>query len=303
MPSSASIDVVVVAYNSGDTLRSCVAPLAGRPGVSVTVVDNASPEPALDAVADLPVRAIAAPRNGGFAYGCNLGAFGGDAPYVLLLNPDARLEPADLDALARVLDDEPGTGLVGPRLLDGDGRLMYSQRRFPRVTSTFAQALFLHRIWPRALWADEVIRRAEAYDRPGSPEWVSGACMLVRRSLLERLKGLDEAFFLYSEDTDLCARVRAEGYDVRYEPGALARHIGGHSAPRSGLLAVLADSRRRYALKHYGPVAARLQIAGAALSAITHVITCARRPSYARGHLAALLSLLPGRSAGASPTT
>src|SRR5688500_3615462 len=99
MPVRARIDVVVVAYNSGETLRDCVAPLAGRPGVEITVVDNASPEPALDTVSDLPVRTIAAPRNGGFSYGCNLGVAAGGAEYVLLLNPDARMEPKSLDAL------------------------------------------------------------------------------------------------------------------------------------------------------------------------------------------------------------
>jgi GT2 family glycosyltransferase len=288
MATGAQIDIVVVAYNSRDTLRACVEPLCHMRGVEVTVVDNDSPEECLSVIRDLRVHTVRSGRNGGFAFGCNIGSARGSAPYVLLLNPDARLDGASLEALAAVLDRDAGVGLVGPRLLDGDGELMYSLRRYPRVASTFAQALFLHRVWPRALWVDEVIRRRELYERPGSAEWVSGACMLVRRDLLERIGGLDEGFFLYCEDTDLCQRVQTAGLDVRYEPAAIARHVGGHSAPRSSLLAVLAESRIRYARKHARPLAAALQRLGIALDAVTHMLAGALRPDDARGHAAAL---------------
>jgi N-acetylglucosaminyl-diphospho-decaprenol L-rhamnosyltransferase len=292
MGSASRVDVVVVSYNSRETLRDCVAPLCGVPGVAVTVVDNDSADDSLAAVAGLPVRAIQSGHNGGFAFGCNLGSAAGTASYVLLLNPDARIEPAGLEALAAVLDGDATAGLVGPRLLDGTGELMYSQRRYPRLRSTWARALFLHRLLPRAAWVDEVIRRREVYDRADRAEWVSGACMLVRRSVLERIGGLDEGFFLYCEDTDLCARIQALGFDVRYEPGATARHHGGHSAPRSSLLAVLAVSRVRYARKHARPFMARLHAAGVAVDAATHIVVSARRREHARGHAAALRAVL-----------
>lgn len=290
--SSATVDAVIVSYNSRDTLRACVQPLAAMPDVAVTVVDNASHDRSLDAVADLPVRAVAAGRNGGFAFGCNLGAAQGSAPFVLLINPDARLERADLRRMVAILEREPAVALVGPRLLDGFGDLMPSVRRFPRVASTWAQALFLHRVLPRARWTDEVNRRFEEYERACSPEWVSGACMLVRRDVLEAVGGLDEGFFLYCEDTDLCARIRALGHEIRYEPRAVARHEGGRSAPRAGLLPVLAASRMRYARKHARPLSARLQCAGIAVDAATHAIVSAARPAHARGHARALGVLL-----------
>jgi N-acetylglucosaminyl-diphospho-decaprenol L-rhamnosyltransferase len=285
---SAAVDAVVVSYNSRETLRACVEPLTEIPGVAVTVVDNDSADGSLATIADLPVRAIASGRNGGFSFGCNLGARGGDAPYVLFLNPDARMEAAGLDALTGALDADPSVALAGPRLLDGDGALMHSMRRFPRVTSTWAQALFVHRLLPRARWTDELDRRAEHYDRPARPEWVSGACMLVRRSVFEELGGFDEGFFLYSEDTDLCRRIRDRGLEIAYEPGAVVRHRGGHSAPRSGLLAVLAASRSRYARLHARRGSAWLQVAGIRAGALTHALANLRRPATARGHLAAL---------------
>jgi N-acetylglucosaminyl-diphospho-decaprenol L-rhamnosyltransferase len=269
------IDVVVVSYNSRETLRACVEPLTDIPGVTVYAVDNDSPDRSLDVVSDLPVEAVQTGRNGGFAFGCNAGLRLGTAPYVLFLNPDAWIDPADLLTLATVLDTEPGVGLVGPRLLDGDDELV-----------------------PRATWAGEVVHDDDAYEAAAYPDWVSGAAMLARREILESIGGLDEGFFLYSEDTDLCARVHAAGYSIRYEPGATVRHHGGHSAPRSSLLPVLAVSRARYAAKHLGVRAAVGQRLALLVHSATHAAVALRRPDVARGHSQAFRRLL-GRAATA----
>ena len=286
--SAATVDVVVVAYNSEDTLRDCVSALATRADVNVIVVDNASPDASLEAVADLPVHAIRAGRNGGFAAGCNIGIAAGSAPYVLLLNPDARMDGEALDRLVAVLDGDPAVGMAAPRILEDDGRLSPSLRRFPRRRSTFAQALFLHRVLPNASWTDEVIREPAAYERVWEPEWVSGACMLIRREALEAVRGLDEDFFLYCEDIDLCARIRDAGWSIRYEPGATISHEGGHSAPREELLVLSARNRVLYARKHNRPYEVPLEAAGVALSHLTHAITALPRPAVRRGHLKAL---------------
>jgi N-acetylglucosaminyl-diphospho-decaprenol L-rhamnosyltransferase len=254
-----SVDVVVVSYNSRDTLRSCVAPLAGTGVAHVVVVDNASSDRCLETVADLPVLTLPQPDNRGFAHGCNIGLQAGHARFVLLLNPDAVLEPDSLGRLVAILEADERAGAVAPQIRESDGSLAYSLRRFPRARSSFARALFLHRLFPRASWSDELIRDERAYDDAWSPPWVSGACVLLRRRLLEELGGLDEGFFLYSEDNDLCRRVRDAGFDVRYEPGAVATHAGGASAPRTELLPVLAASRIRYARKHGGVLAALLE--------------------------------------------
>jgi N-acetylglucosaminyl-diphospho-decaprenol L-rhamnosyltransferase len=288
----AAVDAVVVSYNSRDTLRDCVAPICSLPGVEVTVVDNDSPDDALATIADLPIRIVEAGRNGGFAFGCNLGTSGGNAPYVLLLNPDARIEPAALATLVSALEDDPGLAMAGPRILDDEGGLMRTQRSFPRLRSTWAQALFLHRLARRARWADEVVWDPEAYERPASPDWISGACMLVRRTALEEIGGLDERFFLYCEDIDLCRSLRAAGHGIRYEPAATVMHHGGHSAPRSAMLAIYARSRVLYARKHYRRVAVPFEVAGVVLGEATHTLTSVRRPSIARGHAAALRAAL-----------
>jgi GT2 family glycosyltransferase len=286
------VNAVVVAYNSAGTLRGCVAPLAAMPHVRVTVVDNASPDDSAKTVSDLPIELIRAPRNGGFSYGCNLGAAGAVAPYLLFLNPDARLDEAALSTLISVLEEDPSTGLVAPRILDDDGSMAFSLRRFPRLRSTYAQALFLHRLWPRAEWTDELIRDGAAYERPATAEWVSGACMLVRRSAYEAIGGFDERFFLYCEDTDLCLRLWQAGHTVRFEPGAVVHHVGGASSGAGETQAIAAASRVSYARKHMGRRHARAEALGVALGEATHILSSLRRPPSRRGHAAALRAAL-----------
>jgi N-acetylglucosaminyl-diphospho-decaprenol L-rhamnosyltransferase len=286
-----TVDVVIVSFNSGGSLRGCVEPLVGLDGVRVIVVDNASPEPSLPSVADLPVETVQLDRNRGFGSGCNAGWRRGSAPFVLFLNPDARIDRESLDALIGAFG--ASVGIVGPRILAEDGSLEFSRRRYPRLQSTFAQALFLHRLFPGAEWVDEVVRDRAAYENAGTADRLSGACLLVRREVLESLDGFDEGFFMYCEDKDLCLRSSLAGWDVRYEPGALVVHAGGASAPRAGLLPVLAASRLRYATKHRSAVSAFAERVGIAIGALTHLLVTrkgrAARIGYARALAVALV--------------
>lgn len=283
----AEVDVVVVTYRSRETVRGSLELLAGQESVRVFVVDNASGDSTLEIVRAFPVEAIALEENRGFAHGCNIGALAGDSPYVLFLNPDARIEVAAIERLVGVMENDR-VGAAAPRIREPDGSLDFSLRRFPRLRSTYAQALFLHRLVPNAPWVDEVIREPSVYDRSGTVEWVSGACVLVRRTVLEELGGLDERFFHYSEDMDLCARIWKAGYEIRYVPEAVAEHEGGASAPRHGLLPILAASRIRYANKHDGRVTAALGRIGVALGSVTHALVGRGGWPARRGHLRAL---------------
>jgi GT2 family glycosyltransferase len=271
-----SVDVVVVSYNSRGYLRACVEPLSKLDGVHVIVVDNASADGSLEALAGLPVVTIQRETNGGFAVGCNEGSRAGAAQFVLFLNPDAAIEGESLQRLVEVMSSDEHVGLAAPRIEHLDGSLAYSLRRFPRLRSTFSQALFLHRLAPHADWADETIRDARWYARPWSPEWVSGACMLVRRSALEAVGGWDEGFFLFGEDVDLCARLRAEGLSVSFVPDACVRHREGASAPSGVTLPLLAAARVHYSRKHHRPLVAALDRAGVALGAATRGRWCFR---------------------------
>jgi N-acetylglucosaminyl-diphospho-decaprenol L-rhamnosyltransferase len=286
------VDVVVVSYNSRATLRACVEPLAAAADVDVIVIDNASADGSLETVADLSVRSVSRSGNGGFALACNEGWRAGSAPFVFFLNPDATIEEHSLRVLLGAIRADDRIGAAAPKILGPDGSLHHSLRRFPRLCSTYARALFLPRLLPLAPWADEVVRDERAYERPGWPEWASGAGLLVRRSALERIGGFDEAFFLYSEDTDLCRRLRQAGFRIRYEPGAVVRHTGGGSGARADLLPLLALSRRLYARKHEGRVAAQLERAGLILEAATHLIVCRGGIAERAGRVSSLLALV-----------
>ena len=147
-------------------------------------------------------------------------------------------------------------------------------------------------MFPEAGWSDDVVRDKEIYSCAASPDWASGACLLVRRSAIDLIDGFDEGFFLYCEDLDLCRRVRNAGFDIRFEPLATSSHEGGASAPRAGLLPTLAASRIRYARKHHSHYVAFLARIGVALGAFTHMVVSAGGLARRRGHAQALLRTL-----------
>lgn len=291
-PLMALVDVVVVSFNSREHLRNCLAPLAGLPDVRLIVVDNASTDGSLQAVADLPVTCLQRDENGGFAAGCNDGWRAGEAPFVLFLNPDAVLDEVSLRTLVRRLDQDSELGAVAPRIEHPDGSLAWSQRRFPRLRSSYARALFLHRLFPRAPWTDDLIRDVRAYETRSTPEWVSGAALLVRRSALVDIGGWDDGFFLYGEDIDLCRRLRERGYRLLFDPAARAVHLEGASAHRSDTLPLLAVSRLRYDRKHRGRIATLLDRAAIALGALTHVAVARGGIATRVGHARALRAAL-----------
>jgi N-acetylglucosaminyl-diphospho-decaprenol L-rhamnosyltransferase len=301
----APVDVIVVSFNSSAHLRGCVELFAGKDDYTVFVVDNASADDSLDTISDLPVTAIQLDVNGGFAHGNNVALARGTSDLVLFVNPDARIEPDAVQRLAALLDASGQVGAAAPRIVDEDGALHFSQRRFPKVRSTFARAFFLHHIFPRAPWTDDLIRDEAAYRSARETEWVSGACILARRDILEQLGGWDDDFFLYGEDIDLCTRIWKAGYEVVFDPSAEAVHVGGASADRSKLAPILAESRIRYARKHRGELTAFLIRAALALDALARLVVTRNgwkgRRAYVRS-LRVILSPVHARPT-ATPTS
>jgi len=268
------VDVVVVSFNSQAALRSCVEPLAGADDLNVVVVDNASHDESLATIADLPISVFPLKANVGFGAGCNVGWRSTSSPYVLFLNPDARMSPAAIRELANHAEQRSSIAALGPRLVTASGDLDYSLRRFPRLRSTFARALFLHRLWPNASWVDEVIRDPVAYGEPHAVDWVTGACLLVHRTALEAVGGFDERFFVYGEDKDLCARLWAAGYEVAYEPSIVCGHEGGAGSGASvGTRRILLTrSRLLYANVHCTRSVAFLESLGLALESLVRLV-------------------------------
>ena len=211
----------------------------------------------------------------GFGAGCNVGWRAASSPYVLFLNPDARMLPEAVSRLAEQAEKHPEAGALGPRLVTPSGELDYSLRRFPRLRSTYARALFLQRVLPRASWVDEVIRDPRVYADAHAVEWITGACLLVRRTALEELDGFDERFFMYCEDKDLCARLWEARHTVEYDPTIVCVHDGGagSEASRAARRSMLTRSRLLYAASHSSPPAAVLEALGLALESSLRVLT------------------------------
>ncbi len=249
------IAAILVNYNAGGelarALRSIADEMVGR-SWEAFVVDNASSDGSGASVADFAPMAqlVQNTANVGFSRGVNQGLAASTAPLVLIMNPDCRLVAGAVATLRSVLDARSDCAIVGPRILNPDGSVQGSARGDPDIlTGLFGRTALLGRLVPflpvakRNVVTEEAIRSGE---QSVVVDWLSGACMLGRRTALEQVGGFDERFFLYWEDADLCRRLRLGGHHVRYVPPATAIHRVGQSSRTARTLAIRAFHRSAY---------------------------------------------------------
>ena len=259
----ADVSVVVVSWRSRELALACLRSIeraAARSPLEVetVVVDNASNDGTLEAIASEHPRAIlvASERNLGFAAGCNAGAARASGRLLLLLNPDAEIAHDALDALVAALDDAPRAGAAGCQLVGADGEAQFSCGRFLTPFNQAAESLGLSRFLPvRALRRSYLARELEG--ERVEVDWVVGACLAVRHDVWASVGGLDERYFMYSEDEDLCFRLQRAGWRVLFLPRVSVRHVGGGSA-RHALDAMRGEARRsqcRFIREHRGRAA------------------------------------------------
>jgi N-acetylglucosaminyl-diphospho-decaprenol L-rhamnosyltransferase len=252
------VSVVIVSYESRELLARCLAALAGDTGRGSTaetiVVDQASQDGTVAwlAAEHRDVRVVALPENVGFGAGNNRGAAIARGRWLLLLNSDAFVRPGAVDELVRFAEAHPAAGAVGPKLLWPDGRLQRSCRRFPTVFRLATEYLYLRKLAPRSRVLNGFYCGEFAHDAARRVDWLTGACVLVRRDLYERLGGFDEDFFLYSEEVDLMARAAQLGAETWFDPAAEVVHLWGGTAGRASALALEEQARShvRYLDKH-----------------------------------------------------
>ena len=229
-----SLDVVIVSYNTRAETLACLASLFAAPPAGlhrVFVVDNASADGSVEAVRQAwpAVEVIALDRNVGFGAANNVAMRRASADLLLLLNSDAAAPPGSIDALVARLE-ATGAVAAGPRLVDGSGRPEVS---FGPMLSPLAEAAQRIRVRLTARssgWARRYIARLVRTER--DVDWVSGACLLVRRDAAIAAGLFDERYFLYEEEVDFCAALRARGGRVLFTPRAEVIHLRGRS-PRS----------------------------------------------------------------------
>jgi GT2 family glycosyltransferase/nucleoside-diphosphate-sugar epimerase len=226
------VSVVIVNYNAGAILLECVE-RARQQAEQIIVVDNASAD---DSIAELrnafpQVKIICNERNLGFARACNLGAMAADGKCILFLNPDCLLEPDTIALLVQAVHSAPDVGMVGGLLVNPDGTEQIGGRRaVPTPWRSFVRAFGLSALsnrYPR-LFSDFALHKEPLPDFPLEVEAISGACMLVRRDLLEEIGLFDEGYFMHCEDLDWCMRFRQEEWKILFVPDARMIHHKGH---------------------------------------------------------------------------
>ena len=272
-----TVGIVIVSYKSAALTVDCLRSIAlerreARLQIRCVVIDNASGDGphVAEAIAANGwqdwARVVVAPRNGGFAYGNNMGLAelerDGRIDFVHLLNPDTTLRPGAVGALVDFFDAHPRAGIAGGIFENGDGSEWAIAFRFPSVLGELEQGLRLgvvSRLLAKACVPMHMGSMAASVD------WVSGASMLVRREVFSRIGGLDETFFLYFEETEFCHRAKAAGFEVWYVPTSRVVHIAGQSTkvternvgPRR-LPSYWFDSRRLYFTRTHGAAYAAL---------------------------------------------
>lgn len=257
------LSVVIVSWNVRELLRRALDSLytswGDRPGLEVIVVDNASGDGSPELVRETfpQAQCIANAENRGYTGGNNQGLAAASGEFLFVLNPDIEVVGDALPALVAYMRAHPDVGMLGPQLLNPDGSVQSSRRRFPTLPVLFLESTWLQGLAPRGL-----LRRYYIADRPDTVEqavdWITGAAMLTRRTVWEQVGGFDEGFFMYSEELDWCRRIVAAGWRVAYLPTARIVHYEGKSSEQvvAARHIHFQTSKVRYTRKYHGACAA-----------------------------------------------
>jgi N-acetylglucosaminyl-diphospho-decaprenol L-rhamnosyltransferase len=282
--------VVVVSYNCAAWLGPCLDSVytrAGGASLDVVVVDNASTDGSAELVErEFPAARVIRCENRGFAHANNRGLESTDAPFVVFLNPDTEILAGTFGELLDELRTRPEVGLVGCRQTTPDGAVYPTIRRFPSATRLLFEALGSERYPFRASWLGERELDPAAYDRETRCDWTSGPFMLARRAAVVEAGMMDERFFLYCEEPDLCLRIKRAGWDVRHLPSMTILHHAGKAGWDARLAAQEGYARRQYFQKHLPPGRRGLAIGALALGHALRAGVDRRRPRRAASRAA-----------------
>jgi N-acetylglucosaminyl-diphospho-decaprenol L-rhamnosyltransferase len=249
--------IVTVNYGSWPYTLECIDSLyqTGYEDFEVVIVDNGREEPP---EIPRPVRLIRNPENIGFARACNQGILASGGEYMVLANPDTIVEENFFESLEEFFGENPKAGVAGPKIVDGEGNLQLSARRELNFASgLLGRTSYLTRLFPKSLLVRRLFPAAEELVGSTEVDWVSGACMILRRRASEEIGLMDERFFMYFEDVDLCRRAREAGWLVCYLPQVeVLHHTGASTRARPRAIWNLHKSAFLYHRKHgpYGPL-------------------------------------------------
>jgi GT2 family glycosyltransferase len=247
--------VVIVNYNTCEQLRSCLASVQSEAPSEIVVVDNASSDHSVEMVkSDFPSVSLHANEiNSGYGAAANQAVAGCSENYVLLLNSDTLLRQGTLRALASYLDSHPRAGTVGPRLINPNGTVQGSCYPFPTPLNTLLVNTSLSRLVGYLPFLRDYYLPSWPHNSARRVDWIKGAALALRREAFEAIGGFDESFFMYFEETDLCFRLVAAGWEVHFSPIADVVHLGGASTVqfRTNMAVQFFASIMHFYEKHY----------------------------------------------------
>jgi N-acetylglucosaminyl-diphospho-decaprenol L-rhamnosyltransferase len=282
------IGVATVSFGSEDVLPGFLDSVKGASlaPLQVVIADN---KPSADVVASLAreqdARYLKLPSNPGYGGAMNraVAALDSSVEWVLISNPDVVLGEGSIDILVGAAEEDPRIAAVGPAILTANGDIYPSARRVPSIRTGVGHALF-YNLWPNNMWSRAYF--SEFDSEPRDAGWLSGACLLVRRSAFEKIGGFDEGFFMYFEDVDLGDRLAKAGYRNVYRPQAQVTHSGAHSTDGASELMLKAHhaSASRFLSRKYSglwlwPVRVALKLGLSVRAAIE-----SRRARYRRNN-------------------
>jgi GT2 family glycosyltransferase len=251
------LTVIIVSTNEARWLPPCLSTLFAHLGAlrtDVVVADNRSTDGTRELVErEFPEARVVTCDNYGFGHANNRALLTTNARYVVFLNPDTEIREGSFDELVARMDASPRLGLAGVKQITPDGRVFPTIRRFPNATRALFQALGSERYPLRASWLGERELDLSLYEHEVDCDWTSGSFLLVRREALESAGFFDERFFIYSEETDLCLRIKRAGWVIQHLPIMTVLHHADKAGFNPRMAAQDAFAKKQYSRKHFAP--------------------------------------------------
>jgi len=257
------LSICIVSWNVAGLLEKCMDSIYRNPPAAsfeVIITDNDSKDGSADLIKTKYPQAsvIENKTNVGFSAGNNKAIKAGTGEYVLILNPDTEVLPGSLNKLIEFLDKNPDAAIVAPKLLNPDGSLQRSCMGFPTLGAMAMRQLFIEQLWRGNPYSKKYLMTDFNYERVSEVDQPMGACLMVRRDVLDRVGTFDEHSFMFFDEVDLCFRIKKAGLKIFFTPEAQVIHHGGSSIKKWGVLNLgrhWSRSRNYYFKKHYGQAA------------------------------------------------
>ena len=254
------LSICIVSWNTRDLLKKCLASIYKHPpscDFEIFVADNNSSDGTPDMVARYfpQVFLIKNKENLGFAGANNQIIEKAKGKYILLLNPDTEVFEGSIDILIDLLDKNPGAGVVAPKLLNSDGSLQRSCMGFPTLGAMTMRQLFLETLLPFNPYTKKYLMTGFKHDRLAEVDQPMGACLLVRKEIIDKLGAFDPQYYMFFDEVDLCFRIKKAGWKIFFDPASRVMHHGGTAVRKWSpfkLSRVWTASRNYYFRKHYG---------------------------------------------------